>query len=488
AARRALREPRLVSLSRLAGHGQEVSIIGLVVALEHHVEVRPTARNGNSFDRVMRPLRPPFPAVRVTCAADELGQLGCILRLPDALRQQLRWRRLVRLLFPREDPSTHRAELLLELANHCEEVVRVGDHPRSPLLVVLRAPGNALRLEVEVGPTKSHNGTATPANRLQQRQTELRAHPRQVASMIAIRARDSGGKGHVQSQGTMSATTPISEVGEKAMIREFIKPFFNAANDPGGVGDDCAMISLGGQIVLASTDRVPADLTAFRLGILDHDGLGEYLARLNLSDIAACGGSPLALLLNLGLPETLSFDAVKQICSGVARQAGKFGCKVLGGDITSAVELSISATAIGIVAEGAQLTRSGARPGDTIFLSRPPGLTPAAFAYFLSKTQCEMTAEDVAVLRAQFTSIEPMVTLGMALAASGVCTSCMDNTDGVGQSLTELAEASAVSFVVDRDGMRVHEVVYRTAEATGATVHALLFNGGADFSLIGTLH
>src|SRR4051812_32258242 len=104
----------------------------------------------------------------------------------------------------------------------------------------------------------------------------------------------------------------ISDIGEKRLIQEFIRPLFNSADRVEGVGDDCAMLSAPeGQLWLFSTDRVPADLIAFRLGVLDHCGLGRYLARLNISDIAACGGTPVALLLNLGLPDDFPYEDFK---------------------------------------------------------------------------------------------------------------------------------------------------------------------------------
>lgn len=279
----------------------------------------------------------------------------------------------------------------------------------------------------------------------------------------------------------------ISDVGEKSFIRDFIKPFFNADNDPYGVGDDCAMVRVGDDVVLFSSDRVPADLTAFRLGILDHSGLGDYLARLNLSDIAACGGRPVALLLNLGLPANLAYENAQAICQGFQRQALKANCRVLGGDMTDAVELSISATSVGVAKPNEVLTRRGAKAGDSIFLTRPAGLTPAAFEYFLGNQKLALTETDVTHLREQFTAMTPMIDLGRKLATSGVCTSCMDNTDGIGQSLTELSEASGVSFVIEETQMTIPELVLRVATQAKRDPLQFLFNGGADFSLIGTL-
>src|SRR4051794_35339442 len=106
----------------------------------------------------------------------------------------------------------------------------------------------------------------------------------------------------------------ISEIGEKRLISEFVHPLFNANDDPSGVGDDCAMLEAETDVFLFSTDRVPADLIAFRLGILDYEGLGKYLAYLNISDIAACGGRPVGLLLNLGLPRDFLYEDFKLLC------------------------------------------------------------------------------------------------------------------------------------------------------------------------------
>lgn len=279
----------------------------------------------------------------------------------------------------------------------------------------------------------------------------------------------------------------VSDVGEKALIRDFIKPFFNSADDPAGVGDDCAMVTFGDEVALLSTDRVPSDLTGFKLGILDYHGLGDYLARLNLSDIAACGGQAVGLLLNLGLPNDVAYDDVLALCRGFGARAERHGATVLGGDITSASELSISATSIGRAARGRVLTRRSAKPGDSIFISRPLGMTPAAFHIFLGKLESKLSGDSVPLLRRQFTGLEPMLSLGQALAASGQCGACMDNTDGIGQSLSELSEASKCAFVVQRSALRIPSVVESVSQIMGLPSVAFVFNGGADFSLVGTI-
>ncbi len=198
----------------------------------------------------------------------------------------------------------------------------------------------------------------------------------------------------------------VGGVGEKALIRDFIKPYFNAKDDLSGVGDDCGMVAFGSEVALLSTDRIPADLIAFRLGLLDYKQLGDYLARLNLSDIAACGGRAVGLLLNLGLPDSISYGDVQQLCRGFGECATRHNTLVLGGDITHASELSVSATSIGRCPEREVLSRRYAAPGDSIFLSRPLGLTPAAFCHFLSKVPGALDDVTLTTLQAQFTSLE----------------------------------------------------------------------------------
>jgi len=277
----------------------------------------------------------------------------------------------------------------------------------------------------------------------------------------------------------------LTSVGEKRIIAEFIKPYFNASDNAFGVGDDCAMFRIGDDVVLFSTDRVPADLTAFRLGFLSYRGMGDYLARLNLSDIAACGGHPIGLLLNLGLPGSLSYSAIREICRGFRSCARRHSVEVLGGDITQASELSISATSIGRTKRREVLMRRGARAGDSIFVSRPLGMTPSAFSVFSGRFRLGRTER--ARLVRQFTHMEPMVSLGRALVRSHMCSSCMDNTDGIGQSLRELSELSRVAFVVDPRKLVTPKLVAKVAKLTGHSEMELMFGAGADFSLVGTL-
>ena len=281
----------------------------------------------------------------------------------------------------------------------------------------------------------------------------------------------------------------VSSLGEKAVIADLIRPIFEAGHAEPVLGHDSAALSVPeGMDVLLSTDRVPSDLTAFRLGLMSYWDLGKYLATLNFSDIAASGGRPQGLLLNLGLPASLLLSDLQSFCAGVRAICDTLDTRVLGGDITSSNQLSVSATAVGFVCRGRALRRGGARDGDFVFATSPIGLTSAALVYFLGGRSGVVGESIVLKLVAQFTALTPQIERGIALAEGGRCTACIDNTDGVGQSLLHIAEESRVAIVIERRRLEIAPAVQAVAEMFSMEPLDLALGPGADFSLLGTLN
>lgn len=282
----------------------------------------------------------------------------------------------------------------------------------------------------------------------------------------------------------------ISEIGEKRLIAEYLRPLLNPSSNPRSVGDDCALAEIPhGHVTCVSTDRVPADLTAFRLKIMNHFDLGHYLAILNISDIAAAGGTPCALLLNLGLPLDFPLGDLIDIVRGAKAAADNFDTPILGGDLSAANEISLVATAVGHVDPDLALFRSNAKPGDLVFCSSSLGITPSAFAYYNTPPTARPTLSDSEerTLHQNFLKPTARISLGRRLAESRLCTSCMDNTDGIGQSLAEIAAASSVSITITLKSLPVAVLTQRIAEALSNDCAALALSAGADFQLVGTV-
>ncbi len=281
----------------------------------------------------------------------------------------------------------------------------------------------------------------------------------------------------------------IGDLGEKRLIEEYLRPLFNPVNERNSVGDDCAAVEIPAHsLAIISTDRVPSDLISFRTGVLSYRGLGRYLGALNLSDIAACGGRPLALLFNCGVPAELKVADILEVSIGLKSIAERFGAYVVGGDITSSQELSISATVLGHVERDRMLRRRGAQQGDSVFVSRPVGLTPVALDWCLNPREYGWIGEeDRVTLESQFKCLDPEIPLGRQLLVSNSCSACMDNTDGVGQSLQELARESSCAIRVSEDALGIGTLVVTAAAKRGKDTIEFALGPGADFGLVGTL-
>src|SRR6266508_6314969 len=112
----------------------------------------------------------------------------------------------------------------------------------------------------------------------------------------------------------MNPPLTIGDIGEKELIRTLITPLLNPEANRDLPGDDCGIAWVANGIpICISTDRVPWDLIAFRIGLIDINRLGYYLAVLNLSDIAAMGAIALGVVLNLGLPPSSPIDDLRAL-------------------------------------------------------------------------------------------------------------------------------------------------------------------------------
>jgi thiamine-monophosphate kinase len=282
---------------------------------------------------------------------------------------------------------------------------------------------------------------------------------------------------------------PLSRLGEKRILADIVLPLLNPGRSPDLAGDDCAFVSCRpGERFAVSTDRVPWDLTGRSAGVMDLYDLGRHLAALNLSDIAAVGARPVGLLLNIALPPLMTVRDLLQIFSGARAEASLHATPIIGGDLSSSEHPELSATALGLVGSGKEIRRRGAVAGDLLFVSRPELLGAAAFAYFRANfRQLSISSGDEERLRSALKHPHPDFAAANAIRQSGVRATAMDNTDGLAQSLWELAAASEVTARIDCDRLLLHPTVRRVAEALQVPAISLALGPGYDFGLVGTV-
>ena len=284
----------------------------------------------------------------------------------------------------------------------------------------------------------------------------------------------------------------LRDVGEKTLISDYIRPLFNPTKLPESVGDDCALLSISRDAcICVSTDRVPPDLISFKLGLITFRQLGRYLAILNISDIAAAGGEPTALLLNLAFPPDFAVADFREILLGAKEAAEYYGVAIVGGDLSDAKEMNLVATSIGVVPRHEALFRSGARPGDKVFCSGQLGITPTAFLHYLYKGEIaplELCSDEEDLLTVHFRRPRARVTLGRHLAKSGCCTAAMDVTDGISQSFSEIAASSGVGIVLETASLPIDPFCARVIAHYKADLVKTVLGAGADFQLVGAVN
>jgi thiamine-monophosphate kinase len=257
-----------------------------------------------------------------------------------------------------------------------------------------------------------------------------------------------------------------------------------------GIGDDAAVISFPeGEQMVISCDKIPEDLIALQLGLMDPFSHGRYLATVNLSDIAAMGARPLGLLCTLAIPDTFELEYLRTFMQGFAAGGAEWSTPVVGGDTGWGSAVCFSATAFGSIQKGCALRRSGAAPGNELFATGLVGGFGTALAYFVvaRKNGMSLSSDEEKWLEERLIRPKAQVDMGQTLARSGACTSCMDVTDGIGQSLRELSEASNARILVDCDALPIHPITRKVADFLRCSIETIVFGIGLDLELLGTV-
>ncbi len=245
-----------------------------------------------------------------------------------------------------------------------------------------------------------------------------------------------------------------------------------------GIGDDTAAWRTGKSIQLATTDILIQDVH-FNLDNVTWRDLGWKALAVNISDIAAMGGTPGYAMVSLGLPPDTEVAGVRELYRGIKDIAMKFKVDIVGGNISRAPMVIIDVSLIG-KASRTLLTRSAAKPGDLIAVTGYLG-TSAAGCRML-KSSLRLDRSTTALLQKAHLRPKPRVAEGQTLVQQGV-RAAIDISDGLISDLTHICEASKVGARVRIDRLPVHPKV-RSAFKDEATSMAL--SGGEDYELLFT--
>lgn len=243
-------------------------------------------------------------------------------------------------------------------------------------------------------------------------------------------------------------------------------------------GDDCAVIAPAAGMQLAVSTDTLVEGRHF-LSTVDPARLGHKALAVNLSDLAACGARPLAFTLALTLPR-VDQAWLAGFSGGLLALADEHGCELIGGD-TTAGPLAIGITVMGEVPAGQALLRSGARPGDELWVSGWPGEARLALEAFRGTLAPPLDGETFDAVRLRMEQPTPRVALGLALR--GLASSAIDVSDGLLGDLGHVLRRSGVGAVMALGALPISPWL---ACRPQAEQHDHVLAGGDDYELLFT--
>ena len=270
--------------------------------------------------------------------------------------------------------------------------------------------------------------------------------------------------------------------GEDRLIARFFKPL---ATHPGalGLGDDAAFIKAppGCDLVL-KTDAIIGGVHFFAEDAARD--VARKALRVNLSDLAAKGATPLGFLLSLALPKETGEDWLGGFADGLRADSEQFGCPLFGGDTDRTPgPITISIAMVGSVPDGTMVRRSGAKPGDRVFVTGSIG--DAALGLALRKGAAWPLSEAQRQhLLSRYLLPQPRNVLAEAVRTHA--SAAMDVSDGLVGDFAKLCRASQVAAEIGTARVPLSDAAKAAVTAEPAMLETAL-TGGDDFEIVCTV-
>ena len=248
-----------------------------------------------------------------------------------------------------------------------------------------------------------------------------------------------------------------------------------------GPGDDAAvMVPERGALQVLTTDAVVEGIH-FDRRFSSLADVGYRALAVNASDIAAMGGTSSVALLSFMLPGSTTAEEVDALLDGILEMATDGRIAVAGGNITrSPGPLMVDVTVIGSVRPRRVLTRSGGRGGEALYLTGSIGAATAG----LEILQAHQTAPEFDDCVRRHRRPEPRLRIGAILGRTRAASCCMDLSDGLGDAVHQLAEASGTGAVIDAKALPVHPAAQAWFQRHGKDPVEAAIAGGDDYELL----
>jgi len=253
-----------------------------------------------------------------------------------------------------------------------------------------------------------------------------------------------------------------------------------------GIGDDCAVIGpYEKKVLLISTDLLVEDIH-FILGKIPLEHLGQKAVAVNLSDIAAMGGKALHMFISLAIPGSMEVETLHAIYRGMKAMCSRYRINILGGDTSASPDrLMINVTVVGEALEEEVLYRSGAAPGDIIYVTGTLGDATAGLKLIRGEVSASGDME-ASLIEAHNLPV-PFLDAGRMIAGSRSASALIDLSDGLLSDLGHVCEASGVGARLFHESLPLSGYLKELCQINVLDPYDLALHGGEDYRLLVTV-
>lgn len=257
-----------------------------------------------------------------------------------------------------------------------------------------------------------------------------------------------------------------------------------------GIGDDCAVVRGPGKSALLLTTDVLTDGVHFLSAVCPPESVGTKLLAVSLSDIAAMGGEPQDALVALMLPMETSSEWIERFYSGLGDLASRFGVNLVGGDVSRHPDrISLTLTLTGRMRRDEVLYRSGARPGDLLYVTGTLGDADTGLKILDRRREggigniSGVTADRDSLIQ-KYLCPEPRVEWGQLLTRTRTAHAAIDLSDGISVAARQMASASKVKMMIREAALPISEALKTFSSAEGFNPKRWVLDAGGDYELL----
>ena len=277
----------------------------------------------------------------------------------------------------------------------------------------------------------------------------------------------------------------LKDIGEFGFIKRIENGcLIRDTNVIRGIGDDCCVFRTSGEMAIVLTTDMLVEEIHFLLDAISPFELGRKALAVNLSDIAAMGGTPREGVISIAIPDRVDLATLDEVYHGMKSMAKEFAVNLLGGDTTSSPKhLVINIALVGEVKEDEILYRSGARAGDVIFVTGPVGSSAAGLDLILQKRDREGWQDLIEAHHNPY----PHLKAGRIIAGMKLANSLIDVSDGVAADLGHICTASNLGAIVEERMIPTTDKFKDYCRKFRVDSNHLALHVGEDYVLLGTV-